>query len=822
MLRVARYRFQTTFRHRWAGYATLVLLIGLVGGLALGVFAAARRTQSSFPRFLASTNPSDVNSNAFLNPTPDGTIVPLAHIAHVKRFESQVDLAVGPIRRSGAAPLAALHGKVVALGSIDGLGFDQDRVSVVVGRMADPKRADEFVMTKDAAHDFGLQVGDVVPIGAFTTDQIALPDFGTPSVQPHLRMNVRLVGLVVFNNAVIQDDIERIPTFELFTPAFTRKVVSCCAYGAETGLQLDRPRQVAVVEAAIERALPEGAAYYFQESATVEAKAQRAIRPEVIALGVFGAITALAALLIAAQVIGRQLRLGTEEAAVLRALGAGPVTTAAEGLLGTLGAVVLGSLVAAAVAVGLSPLAPLGPVRPVDPAPGIAFDPLVLGLGVLVSIAVLSAAAVAFAFRNAPHRLARRVEQAGPRGPGLARAAANSGLPIPAVTGIRFALETGRGRNTVPVRSAMLGAALAIVVVTGTVTFGASLNHLVSHPALYGWNWSYELDSNGGGGNIPEQQAARLLAKDRYVAAWTGVYFDSLRIDGQTVPVMLGLPRAPVGPPVLSGHAFDAVDQIVFGPTTLAQLHKRVGDTVEASYGAGSATRLRIVGTATMPAIGPGPALHLSMGTGALTSYHRLPPSVRNGDESDAFLPNAILVRLRSGADPTTALRSLQRITNKLDSNDVSVQTLAVQRPAEIVNYRSMGDIPAFLGAALGVGAVVAMMLTLIATVRRRRHDLALLKTLGFTRRQLAAVVAWQSSVAVAIGIVVGIPIGIILGRWAWDLFARTIDVAPQPTVPAVTILLIAAGAFVLANVVAAVPGRHAADTPTALLLRAD
>ena len=64
---------------------------------------------------------------------------------------------------------------------------------------------------------------------------------------------------------------------------------------------------------------------------------------------------------------------------------------------------------------------------------------------------------------------------------------------------------------------------------------------------------------------------------------------------------------------------------------------------------------------------------------------------------------------------------------------------LSVQRPAEIVNYRSMGATPAILGAALAVGAISALVLTLTSSVRRRRRDLALLKALGFTRRQLAA-----------------------------------------------------------------------------------
>ncbi len=60
VVRESSYRFRATFRRRWAGYLTLVLLIGLVGGVAMAAVAGARRTQSSFPTYLASTNPSDV------------------------------------------------------------------------------------------------------------------------------------------------------------------------------------------------------------------------------------------------------------------------------------------------------------------------------------------------------------------------------------------------------------------------------------------------------------------------------------------------------------------------------------------------------------------------------------------------------------------------------------------------------------------------------------------------------------------------------------------------------------------------------------------
>ncbi len=76
--------------------------------------------------------------------------------------------------------------------------------------------------------------------------------------------------------------------------------------------------------------------------------------------------------------------------------------------------------------------------------------------------------------------------------------------------------------------------------------------------------------------------------------------------------------------------------------------------------------------------------------------------------------------------------------------NAIVVQ--GVQRPAEIVNYRTIGATPTLLVSALVLGAIAALTLTLVASVRQRRRDLALLKTIGFVRRQLASVVAWQAT----------------------------------------------------------------------------
>jgi ABC-type lipoprotein release transport system permease subunit len=273
----------------------------------------------------------------------------------------------------------------------------------------------------------------------------------------------------------------------------------------------------------------------------------------------------------------------------------------------------------------------------------------------------------------------------------------------------------------------------------------------------------------------------------------------------------------------LSGHAFDGVNQVVLGASTLAQLHKHVGDTVKVGAPGTAFTTLRIVGTATLPSIGVVGSSHLEMGSGALLSYTLIPPKARNVFEVPQSGPNAILVRFKKGANQTAGFKSLQSIVRKnpqIKGDGGSV--LSVQRPAEILNYRTLGTTPTLLGVALAAGAVIALGLTLVSSVRRRRTDLALLKSLGFTRRQLASAIAWQASVAVGIGCVIGIPLGLALGRFLWDLFVRQINAVPDPTIPTVSVVLIGVGAVILANLVAAVPGRIAANTPTAQLLRSE
>ena len=854
-LGVARYRLRATFRHRWGGYLSLIILVGLIGGLGLGSLGAARRTQSSFSTFLASTNPSDLTVSVYsggvsaANPNYDPALTAaIARLPDVRRVAPGMVLTGAPLASDGS-PELRITGEAFPVASINGLFFTQDRVAVTEGHAASPNRPDEIVMSPLIAKQFGFHLGQVIPFGFYSSDQQNLPGFGTKAVAPALRANLRLVGLASLNSAIVQDDVDTLPTILPLSPAFAREVLARTGEDFSAALTFGIQTRggaatVPVVEREVAALIPPGVISTDHALAPVIAKADPSLKPISIALGVFGAIALLAALLIAVQLMARRYRVEGGDLGILRALGAGPSDIMLDGLIGLEGAILVGSLLAVVVALALSPLAPLGPVRPVYPSGGFSFDWAVLGLGFVVLFVLLSVVATLLAYSTAPHRRAFRPRIRSTSGARVVSFMARAGLSAPGVVGVRMALEPGEGRSAVPVRSALIGSVLAVALIVTTLTFGNSLQTLVARPALYGWNWTYILQPVGAGNGDVPKVALSLLKRDKYVAAYSGASFNEIEIDGQGVPFLVTNLHAPVAPPILSGHGVEAAHEIVLGAATMAQLGKHLGQYVTVSYGQPAnapvyvpPTKLMIVGTATFPAIGYASTVsdHTSMGSGALFSFQMFPKAfaaaINAGPDPALSGPNLVLVRTRRDAPPAAALASLQRIvvaSNRAFAaapggdagNALVVQ--GVQRPAEIVNYKTIGLTPTYLVSGLALGAIVALALTLLASVRQRRRDLALLKTVGFVRWQMAAAVAWQATVAAVVGIAVGIPLGIVTGRWLWDLFARQIYAVPYPTISVVSVVLVALGTLVLANVIAAVPARNAARTPTALMLRAE
>ena len=180
---------------------------------------------------------------------------------------------------------------------------------------------------------------------------------------------------MVPSSALVQDDSDRYPTFVYFTPALNRRVEACptsCLAGYSIAyLQVSGgERNVVAVERELEAVLPKNYPPVFSLTSTVADPCGNRDPAGVDRVGRVRSHRGIGRVVHRRQVIGRQLRFGADDLDMLRALGAGPAMTSTDGLIGTVAAIVIGSILAAAVAVGLSPLAPIGLVRRVYPDAG--------------------------------------------------------------------------------------------------------------------------------------------------------------------------------------------------------------------------------------------------------------------------------------------------------------------------------------------------------------------------------------------------------------------------------------------------------------------
>ena len=145
------------------------------------------------------------------------------------------------------------------------------------------------------------------------------------------------------------------------------------------------------------------------------------------------------------------------------------------------------------------------------------------------------------------------------------------------------------------------------MVVTASITFGSSLSFLVSHPRLYGWGWDYALLSRF----LGHRGTSRRPRPPPPARSRPGGGSLGRGVFRAHEPGRAGSPRPGQQPErrrsarrCCPGTACQAASQVVLGQSTLAQLHRLIGNTVTASTGQGPPFRLRIVGTATSPAIG--------------------------------------------------------------------------------------------------------------------------------------------------------------------------------------------------------------------------
>ena len=786
-------------RQRFKSWLVLALLVALVSGLVLAAAAAGRRTSSAFPRFVAAHG-FDI---ATYNDTPDRRIADLPEVASSITVRSV---------SNGTPRCACTHAIKGSDLSVQEVGRDAlpRLVKLLAGRLPRRDAPHEVLASFSLESDAGVHVGTVVRVPFFSASQRGTAS-GPSGADPVGRaVALRVVG--VETSEVEFPSGNTTSPYELYaTHALDRLLVRRPLTFTEYYIRLrNGPADLSRFQADVRHLNVAG----LQDEDTAAATIASSIRPQAVGWWVLAALAALAGMLVIAQALSRQGALENETYDTLRSLGVSRRQLFAVGMVRTLAVAVLGVVGGVTIAYLLSPLTPVGVARVAEPSTGFAVDWTVVLLGGLGAVLVAIALGIWPALRAAQRHTAYDAQVLGAPSPLMGLVPRLGAAPSMSI-GIRRAIVRGHGRNAVPVGSALFGAVLAVTALCATAVFGTSLSHLTTTPALYGQPFDIWLD-------YPESaQVLHSLRHDPGIDRVTEGFTGDVVINRTPVDAIAGSSlRGSVLLTAVSGRLPAGPDEIALGARTLHQVGARVGSAVMVrvpDQGGGTRTiPFQVVGTVSFPPdFGAG-----GLGTGAVfTTAGYLGAQCPPGpDRSDceagvkSELGGGFLIKGVAGPAGHAAVSRLAR--RYPDHVNYPVP------PTNLVNFGEAVNFPLIVGSVLIVFGAATLLHVLVVSVGRRRQEIALLKTLGFVRRQTAFVVVWQAMTVALVGIALGVPLGIAAGREVWRLFAMNLGVLPVTVVNGNVIVALVIGTVIVANVLAIVPALAAARLRPATCLR--
>ncbi len=817
---VVAYRLRSQLRHHWTGLLGLAVLVAVLGGIVLATTAGARRTASAYDRLLTLTNPPELLVSP---PGEDTDATPfydaVGRLDGVRGVRLAAGIPVVPERGTPSERLGESIAGGAVLAPFDGMaGSDIGRPHVVDGRLPDPDRPEEVLVSKRFSEHNDVHVGDLIDAVVLTggSDDLivaASADQGQP-----IRLTVTGIG-VLFDEVVPDSGLSESGSVIATAPLGAlvdqaNRNFEGAWIDVQPGTDLDA--LAAEIEALGQHEeLGTGGPVFLADQAALARRVDDAMQPLAVSLAIAAIAIGLVALLVVGQAVSRASRESRVEIEALQAIGSQPgdraaLTLARAAVIGTVGAV--GAVV---VAVAMSSLFPIGVARVAEPDPGMRVDGLTLaiGAGAIIVLTVCSAVPAAVLGRD-------RRAQSTARPSRLAGAAAAGGLSVAAIQGVRF-VASGTPTRPVPMRSTLFAMTAAIFSVLATVTFAASLLALLDTPSRYGQGWARMVDAQFG--PAPVTRILDRLEADPNVTGIAAGNYGDVSVNGLPVPAFdLKVLRGDVTVGIIEGGPPTTADEVVLGSETFERLGLEIGDTVDVDAGAG-ARPMQVTGRGVFPQMGQGSFSSTGLGVGAVLGGDSL---VSFGDfdqvpadyELDGRRYNFVAI---STAGPATTIdAALSELEATAATEGAFFVVHREQPPTKIRDLERVRVVPMAMAAALSLVAVAALVHLLVTSVRERRRELALLRALGFSRRQLYASVSWQATIIALAALVIGSPLGVAFGRAVWRWFADGLGAAAPPETPWLWIGVAVVATVVLANVVAAVPGRSAARTRPAIVLR--
>ena len=812
-------------RHGWRNLVGIALLVGLIGGLVLAGLAGSIRTATAVDRMIESTDAADV----LVNPdSGDDSVLDFAALAALPNV-AQISRVNGVLvlpRAGEVDSFEALFSGPLTLGTTGGAPWNFQRPVLIAGRMPDPDALDEIYLDRTYAADAGLDVGDVLEVTIPSSDDLGLlmsaegrgedamfevinaPGFGTP-------VDLNVVGIGNGLEGIVVDQGYE-PVNAWITPALFRSLgePSMGWWGAV--VRLTSHDQVMSFRSAVDAMAPNEKIVYQTRDVT-RAKALRGTQPAAVALAIFAGVTALLGLLIIWQAIARRCQLDGHDNLTLAAIGATRSDRASTLVLRLTLAAGVGAIIAILIAIGLSWFAPVGPARNAEPDLGWDVNVAVVVGGALLWLLVVALIGVGPAWRNS--RRAR--EAASPRPSAVASWLGSAGISPHVATGVRFGLEPGSGATAVPTRATNLGAITAVAIAVSTIVFAASLDRVVDNGRFFGSNFDVVYDWDG---EIDAQTRV-----DRFVTALRADpdvdRADTLRVtevelDGFPVTSLaLGSGVDAIPPTIASGRAPVSAQEVALAARTMDRLGVGIGDQVSliSSGFEGSAV---VVGRVVLPSMGLYEGSdRTSIGEGALVSPEALLPFDQSTDKT------VFAVDLRDAADATAFDQRLQeRVAEDVfpDVSSYSVVQLPVQRPSEVDSLDRLRSLPLVLSGLLVFVVGVTVVNAMVVAVRRRRHDLAVMQSMGSTNGNVTTVGVSQGVTIGAVGLLVGLPLGVVAGRWLWTMLANAFGTLAEPVVPLVPVVVLSLAVLTLAALSGVVPVRLGLRQCPAEVLRSE
>jgi ABC-type lipoprotein release transport system permease subunit len=769
-------------RARWRSLVVLGVLAGLAAGVALAAVAGARRTSSAYARYRRATNAPD----AILFGTQVGRFD--VDYSPVIRLPEVVDGG-----RFTLSPLM-LDGKFGALPpGDDHLYRTISRPLLVAGRQPRPGRADEVVVNRVAAKKFHYRVGDRVTIRS-STDINAF--FGqAPFDGPRQRATVVGIGDSLMDLLFSPDEPSFVAPYAFLRahPEVPRAPNLVVRLAPGTDVERFRARAESLLR------LPDIPVRNLAEDSK---RFTHATDLERTGLLLFAAAVVLAALVLVGQALTRTVYGIADSSSALRALG----LTRRDLVSGLSRPLVLSAvtsaLVATVTAIGLSGRLPIGMAGRLDPDKGIHADWVVLAAGaLLVAIAVLVGAVL-----TALWATSRRAQRADDRLPSLLRPLERV-APLPVRIGAGLAFDSGTGERSLPVRPAIAGAVAGVLGIVGAFGLVHGIDDAIAQPGRSGQLWEATMfvdDTH----SLAQLRAAAV--RDPAIDEISILHRAPVDVQGAGLPVYSAeTVRGRSSYLLLHGREPARPTDVVIGPTTGKELHRGIGDTLRVGR---PARTLHIVGTALLPQ-----TPHSSFDQGLWTTNSTLRALVPT-DPNQTGLTSAdeVVVGLtfNKGVKAPAAIARLHRVTG------AEVDTTAL--PQDVLFLRNVRTLPKALAGFLALLGIAALGHALVTAVRRRRHDLAVLRALGFRPAQVAGCIASQATLVAAIALLLGIPLGIVAGRLSWRWVASSTPLLYVAPVAAVTVVVIVPAALMLANLLAALPARRAARLRPSDVLRTE